>query len=343
MRNILIYLLGLSTLTISASCASSGDAAPAESASQGADDAASIVVTTNIIGDLINQSLGDLVGADVTIEVIIPVGAEAHEFAPSAQQAELMERADLLIVNGLGYEEGMTDLIANAQDAGVTVIPLAGTLEGDHDDTDDDHDTDHDDTDHDGDTDHDDSDTDVHDHGSGTDPHVWLDPPRVASALRDMITPIADATGLARSDVEANVERYIVELDELDASIQAMIDTIAAENRLLVTNHNSFQQFADRYGLSVVATIVPSVSTSAETSAGHLEEVIDIIEQRNVRAIFSETTESDQLAVAVSDEFDGAIPVVELYTESLGEPGSGADTYISMMTVDASRIAEALG
>jgi zinc/manganese transport system substrate-binding protein len=110
----------------------------------------------------------------------------------------------------------------------------------------------------------------------------------------------------------------------------------------LVTSHDALSRFAERYGFTIVDTIIPSVSTSAGASAADLDGVLEAIRTNDVRAIFSETTESDALAQAISDEIGRDVPVIELFTESLGEPGNGADTYIGMMATNAQLIADAL-
>ena len=112
--------------------------------------------------------------------------------------------------------------------------------------------------------------------------------------------------------------------------------------RNLVTSHDALSRFADRYGFTIVDTIIPSVSTSAGASAADLDGVLEAIRTNDVRAVFSKTTESDALAQAISDEIGRDVPVIELFTESLGGPGNGADTYIFMMATNARLIADAL-
>ena len=300
MRNVLTSVFATGALLIGSACGS-GDAA---------DDSVlpSVVVTTSIVGDMVTAALGDLVGEQLDVEVIVPVGADAHDFAPSAKQAETMENADLLVVVGLGYEQGMGDIIDNALEAGAVAFALAGPLEPE----------------------------------DGSDPHVWLDPVEMAEAFSELPTAVARTTGIPIGDVERNVDVYITQLGELDDTITALLETIGAAQRNLVTNHESLGHFADRYSFTIVDTIIPSISTSAEPSAADLDDVLAAIRTSDVAAIFAESTASDQLAQALADELGQDFPVVELYTESLGEPGSGADTYLGMMTINAQRIAEAL-
>jgi zinc/manganese transport system substrate-binding protein len=305
MRKILTSLIALTAL-IGSACGSSSFSE--SSGGDSSSDLRSIVVTTSILGDMVTAALGDLVDSELTVDVIVPVGADAHEFAPSARQAETMENADLLVVNGLGYEEGMGDLIANATDAGAVAFAVAGPLEPQE----------------------------------GIDPHVWLDPVLMTEAIASLPEIVADNLGVPIGEVQTNVDAYIAELTALDVTISAQLDQVAASQRTIVTNHDALSRFAARYDLVVVDTIIPSVSTSAEASAAGLDDVLDAIRDNGVRAIFSESTASDDLAQALAAEIGEDIAVVELFTESLGEPGSDADTYIGMMTVNAERIAAAL-
>jgi len=298
MRKIIIPILTLATAF--SACGSESDTAQAE--------LPSVVVTTSIAGDMVTAALGDLVGSELTVDVITPVGADAHEFAPSAKQAETMENADLLVVNGLGYEEGMTDLIANAVEAGAVVFVLGGALEP----------------------------------TEGVDPHVWLDPVLMSEVFAKFPEAVASTTGIPIAGVSTSTTAYVAELVELDATITAAFAALPDLERNLVTSHDALSRFADRYGFTIVDTIIPSVSTSAGASAADLDGVLEAIRTNDVGAIFSETTESDALAQAISDELGRDVPVVELSTESLGEPGTGADTYIGMMSTNAQLIADAL-
>ena len=302
MRNVLTSLLGATALVLSA-CGSSSD-----SSVDGDTDLPSVVVTTSIAGDMVTAALGDLVGSELKVEVIVPVGADAHEFAPSARQAETMENADLLVVNGLGYEEGMGDIVDNAIDAGAAPFVLGLSREP----------------------------------AEGSDPHVWLDPVLMSDVFATFPDAVATATGVPIADVQAPVARYVELLTDLDATIKNEFAATDPATRNLVTNHDSLSRFADRYGLTVIDTIIPSVSTSAEASAADLDEAIAAIRENDVNAIFADSTSSDELAQALADELGRDIRVIELFTESLGEPGTDADTYIGMMTVNAQRIASAL-
>ena len=172
-----------------------------------------------------------------------------------------------------------------------------------------------------------------------------MDPTNVVAVVealeRELVPLVADADLLSTS-----VEDYVADLEVLDADIATALDVIPVERRIMVTNHDSFAMFADRYDLAVVGTIIPSMTTSAEPSAAGLEALADTIREVGVPVVFAETTESARLADALASEvgeIDGErVVVVELFSGGLGEPGSGAETYLAMMRLNAERIAAAL-
>jgi zinc/manganese transport system substrate-binding protein len=304
----------------------------------GSDDSASdtsdvelptIVVTTSILGDIVTQTVGDL----AEVEVIMPVGADPHDFAPSAKQAESMENADLLVVNGAGFEEGMIDIIERIESSGTSVFEFTDHVEllafdGDHDEKGN--------SDEEG---HSDEEGEGH---SGDDPHIWTDPSRMVSAVEAFGMELNEVEGIDASAVDAQVQSYVDELIALDAAMEDTLSVVPPENRVLVTNHEVFGYFADRFEFEVVGAVIPSLTTSAEPSTAEVESLVELIEQEQIPAIFADTSGSTQLADAIAKSAGNEVAVVRLYSESLGEPGSDADTYIGMMTTNATLIANAL-
>ena len=292
----------------------------------GADAAAErphVVVTTSVLGDVTRQLVGD--AADV--DVVMPIGADPHEFSPSARQAEAMQDADLLVVNGAGFEQGMAGIIDGAAADGTPTFTVADHVAlrhvggGEHADE------------HAGDDDHD---------HTGDDPHVWTDPTNIAAAITPLAVALQGLDGVDAAAIEQRATQYGRELQDLDAEVAAILAPIPAARRILVTNHEAMGYFADRYGFEVVGTVIPSMTTMASASAASVEALAEVIEERRVPAIFGETTQPTQLADALADEVGGDVEVVALYTESLGEPGSGADSYVGMLRTDAELIARAL-
>ncbi len=121
----------------------------------------------------------------------------------------------------------------------------------------------------------------------------------------------------------------------------SLVEAIPAERRVLVTNHEVFGYFADRYGFEVVGVVIPGGSTTDAASAGELAELAEVIEAEGVPAIFADTSSPDELINTLAEEV-GSIEVVELYSESLGEPGTDGATYLEMVQTNAERISAAL-
>jgi len=276
------------------------------------------------------------------------------------------------VVNGAGFEEGMIALIEQVESSGTRVFAFADHIEliefdGDHDHGDEDkddghsHDDDshsHDDEDKDdghnhGDEDKDDSHSHDDDHSdeahsdddhahSGDDPHIWTDPSRMVTAVEAFGAEFASLDNVDAAAVEAQVQSYVDQLAALDAEMEQVLSTVPAENRVLVTNHEVFGYFADRFDFEVVGAVIPSMTTSAEPSVAAVEALVALIEDEQIPAIFADTSGSTRLAEAIASSAGNEVAIVVLFSESLGEPGSGADTYIGMMSTNARLIADAL-
>lgn len=293
------------------------------SSSGNVDQVPRVVATTTILGDV----TAAIAGSSAIVEVLMPPGADPHDFSPSAAQVAAINRADLVVANGLGLEEGLGDIPERAEADGVVVLEVAELvdplpLEG-------------------GEADHDDTEEDHHDH-EGDDPHFWMDPDRMSLAVVEIAARLIEVSPDDASAIEANLATYRDHLADLDHDIADLIATIEPDSRVMVTNHDSFGYFADRYGLKVVGVVVPGGSTLAESSARDLAGLVAAIRDNGVRAIFTDTTTSNALPEAVASELEPRVEVVELYSGSLGPPGSDAETYLDMMRVNAERIALAL-
>ena len=322
-----------------------------------------VVATTGIWADVVSNVACDGLA---TVENIIPSGGDPHGFEPSLADRERMEEAALLVVNGLALEESLLTTIEASEGSGVPVFEVADHIdlidfvfeiedeEGDHhgeegdDEMNDDHgeeDDDEMDEEEEGDHDDDEMDEDEEEHHhepSGSDPHVWFDPVRVSSALPDLAEALIDEAGLDAAAVQECLDVYQAELVALHNEIEQMLESVPNANRKLVTNHDSLGYYANRYGFSVIASIIPGTSTLAETNLAHLGELAHKIEEAGVKAIFAETTLSSRDADALASEVGDDVQVVSLFTGSLGPEGSGAETYIGFLRTNTERITEAL-
>lgn len=296
-----------------------------DSAGGSTDGGATVVVTTAVLGDVVENLVGDL----ATVEVVMPRDADPHEFQPSARQVATIREADLLVANGGGLEAGLDDTIESAGDDGVPAFEAIDHVDpleqADHQDEDEDEDADA---------------GDGHDHD--VDPHFSTDVARMATAAAALAdTLAAEIPSLDTDEFRAQADAYVSELTLLDSEVGAVIAAVPDDRRKLVTDHQVFGYLADRFGFEVVGSIRPSVTSEAAPSAGDLDDLAATISAAGVPAVFIEAGSDDGLARAVVDEV-GDVEVVELYGETLGEPGSEADTYVGMIRTNATRIADAL-
>jgi zinc/manganese transport system substrate-binding protein len=311
-------------LTLLAGCAGG---AGGDADGSGAVAAPRIVVTTTILGDLVSQIVGD----DADVEILMPPGADPHDYEPSAAQAARVREADLVVANGLGLEARLLDTLDAAEDDGVRVLQIAPQLDPlpfqaadrDHGDA------------------SEDASEEGHDH-EGDDPHVWLDPDRMAEAAGLVADEIADATGLDRATLDERAATYAAAARRAGEDADDILDAVPTDQRVLVTNHDALGYFARRFGLELVGVAIPGGSTLAEPSAAEIARLAELVRSEGVRAVFSETIVPPRVLDALAREAGSDVAVVELYTDSLGEPGSPAATYAGMIVEDARRVADGL-
>ncbi|MFC6013360.1 zinc ABC transporter substrate-binding protein AztC [Nocardia lasii] len=276
-------------------------------------DRTGIVVTTNILGDLTRAVVGDT----VPVTVLMQAGADPHSFAISARQAADIERAALVVHNGLGLEEGVARHVQAAVAAGVPTLAVAERADPiDY----------------------------TFDESAGTpDPHFWTDPRRVRMAVEAISAEVlATVDGVDTAAVQANTRSYLGELDQLDAWMTEKFAAIPAERRQLVTDHHVFGYLAQRFGFRVIGAVIPSGTTLASPSAADLDSLATAIRTAGVRAIFADSGQPDRLARVLAEHTGLAVQVIALHTESLTPPGGGAATYLEMARTNTEAIARGL-
>jgi zinc/manganese transport system substrate-binding protein len=136
-------------------------------------------------------------------------------------------------------------------------------------------------------------------------------------------------------------DAYVEELAATNDEVVEILSVVPVESRKMVTNHDALGYFANLYDFEIVGLVIPSGSTLADPSSGELAELIEVINTEGIEVIFSDSTAPSDLADAVASDA-GDIAIVELYTGSVGEPESGADTLIGMLTSNAQSVADAL-
>ena len=267
------------------------------------------VATISILADFVRAVAGDA----MVVESVVHVGGDPHTYEPVPSDARRLARAAVVFRNGLGLERWLDKLIGVDSKArpvvtlteGIASLRVqSGTYAG------------------------------------APDPHAWMDPALALQYVGVVERSLSAQFPLHAAGFKANAARYRAELTALDAEIKALLAPIPESRRRLVTTHDSFSYFSRRYGLTLVASIW-GISTEAEPSAQEIARIIEAIRSSGVPAVFTETTVNPKLMKRIAA--DAKVKLGEpLYGDSVGAPGSGADTYITMMRANARAIARGL-
>lgn len=327
MKKIFNTIVGLGTLT--ALFLTSCGPAP-----QSSDNRLKVLASTSFLADIAQNVAGNR----VTVESLLPIGADPHAYQPTPSDAAKIADSHVLILNGLEYEHFIESLIENAGGERLVIEATEGleAREMHHDD--DEHE---DEDEHADDEEHADEAESGEDHGhEAGDPHMWLDPILVITYVENIRNGLIQADPEGAEVYRKNAAAYIEQLRGLDAWIAEQVSVIPSERRLLVTNHDVFGYFAERYGFEVVDTILVSFSTGASPSAQEIAATIEAIRSSGAPAIFLGEVENAALANQISAE-TGVKVVGDLHLESLTD-GPPAPTYIEMMKYNVLKIVEAL-
>lgn len=255
-----------------------------------------IVVTYSILGSVVKELVGD----QANVVVSMPNGADPHEWEPSAKDIEALTHADLIVQNGLGLEGGMAKALEMAKSDGVKFFTASdhinirkvgegeGIPSGDPDQA-----------------------------VGAEDPHLWTDPLTMKLVVSALADQIKSDLGL---DVSAQAAALESRLDALNDELVAQVNSLPADQRKLVTGHESMGYFAQRYGFKLIGAIIPSLSTESEASASDMATLAQVIKENQVKAVFTELGTPANVAESIGKE-TGA-KVVEITTHSLPEDGS---------------------
>ena len=253
-------------------------------------------------------------GNHVDVYGILKPNVDAHDFEPSPGDIAKLAGAKVIVKNGVGLEGWFDPTIKNAGTRATIVEAATGvTLR----------------------------------HGEAqqaaeVDPHIWQDPRNAKVMVHNVAVALAAADPAHRADYEANEAAYGAELDRLDVEIAGRIGSLT--NKKLVTNHDAFGYYIDRYGLDFVGAVIPSFDSQAELSAQDISHIVGLIKATAVKAVFSETSMPPKTAEAIGR--DAGVIVVAgddaLYGDSLGPPGSDGDTYLKMLRHNTREIVDHL-
>jgi ABC-type Zn uptake system ZnuABC Zn-binding protein ZnuA len=292
-------------------------AEPLEPISLGAGQKLKVVATTNIVGDVVSQ----VGGGYIELTTLMSAGVDPHSYVPTPADAAAIHDAHVVFANGAGLEADLEEMFESAGGEAVHIHVSHGLEHREVGSDDDEAEQGLD-----------------HDHGA-VDPHVWFDVQNVIHWVETIEHTLGTLDPDNAEFYGANAQAYVHDLEELDLWVVEQVATIPEANRKLVTSHPVFGYFSERYGLEQLGAVYP-ISPSSEPSAQDIAVLEDAILQYGVPAVFAESTVNPKLAEQVAK--DTGVELVALYTGSLGDQGSGAESYVLLMRYDVSAIVDAL-
>lgn len=293
-----------------------------------------VVATTTIAGDLVRNVAGDR----AEVVTMLPINADPHDYEPRPSDVKSIAEAGLVVRSGGDVDAWLDDVVKSAggDATDVTLIDAVETRKGGHSHGDEEHGHAEDEA-------HSEKEAsaakDEEHAGEGIDPHWWQNPANAVAAVEAVRAALVKADPEGAETYDANAKAYTAELEELDQAIAACMKEIPASQRKLVTNHDAFGYFADRYDIEVVGTVIPSLSTQAQASAGEVTELVETIEDEQITTIFAENTVNQRLERAIADRA-GAKVGPPLWSDSLGDEQSTGATYLDMLRFNAEALAE---
>ena len=261
-----------------------------------------VLAVETFLADIAQNVAGDR----LKIDSLLPIGVDPHAFEPTPQDVTHIADSQLLIINGAGVETWLSKTLDNAGGKRSVVEASAGLASRNP------------------------GPGELPDPEHTGDPHFWLDPNNVIKYVENIRDALSLADPAGKNIYAQNATNYINQLKDLDQWIKTQVSQIPPEKRLLVTNHESFGYFADRYGFTIIGTVIPSTSSEASPSAQQMAALIDRIKEKGVKAIFLETGANPQLAEQIAQE-TGAQVITNMYTHSITAANGEAPTYIEMM------------
>jgi zinc/manganese transport system substrate-binding protein/manganese/iron transport system substrate-binding protein len=288
--------------------ACSGGASDGSAAPTAEPEALRVVATTTVFADLVGQ----VGGSHVVVTSLVPMGGEVHTFDPSPSDVVRVAEAQLVVMNGVGLDDWLADVVA---DAGSTapILELAEGLDG---------------------VDYLKGDADE---GEAVNPHLWLDVSHARRYAARIGEALAETDPDHAGDYRSAAAAYDARLGELDTEIRSRIGELPEANRRIVSFHEAFPYFAAAYGLEIVGVIVDA--PGQDPSAGEIAELVGAIRASGAKAVFTEAQFSPDVAQTVATEAGIAV-VRDLHTDSLGD--TPATTYLAMMRSNTDKVVEAL-
>ena len=284
-----------------------------------------VVGTTTQVADFVREVGGEA----VEVEQILQPNSDPHDYEPRPSDVEAVADAELVFVSGRGLDDWAEELVSDSGGEARIVnlgvmgpVRLAGEGHEEEEEEEDAHEVGHE---------------HEHEDESELDPHWWHDSRNVEAVVAGIENALVVVAPSRKAALVRHADAYVAELKALDAGIARCIDSVPPAQRKLVTDHDAFGYFANRYGIEVVGAVIPSQTTQAQASAKDLSELAKTIEAENVKAVFPESSLGAKAAEAIARQ-TGASADYTLYGDTLGPEGSDGDTYLRMEEANADAV-----
>jgi manganese/zinc/iron transport system substrate-binding protein len=281
-----------------------------------ADGPLEAVATTGMIADVLRNVAGD----HVEVTQLMGQGVDPHLYKATRSDVTAMLRADVVFYNGLLLEGKLTDALVRVATSGRPVFAVTELVEESYL-------------------------LEPEEFQGLYDPHLWMDPSawtKTVEVVRDKLSELDPANA---GDYAANAEAYLDQLEQLDAYAEQVLSSVPPERRILVTAHDAFNYLGRRYGFEVLG--IQGISTESEAGLKRVEQLVDLLVERAIPAVFVETTIPDRsvraLVAGAADRGHEVEIGGELFSDAMGAPGSYEGTYIGMIDHNVTTIARALG
>jgi zinc/manganese transport system substrate-binding protein len=268
-----------------------------------------VMATESFLADIAQN----VAGSRIRIGTLLPVTVDPHEYQPKPQDVTKLAQAQVLIINGLGYESWLQKTLDSLGGQRLVIVATNGLTPA----------------------------PDPSGKNSAGDPHMWMDPLNVINYVQQIRDGLTQADPAGKDIYTRNADAYIMKLEALDQWVKNQVRQIPVQKRLLITNHDALGYFAKAYNFKIIGAIIPSVTTDSSPSAQQLAGLIDTIKSSGARAIFLDIGENQKLAQQIASE-TRVVVITNLYVESTSGPNGPAPTYIDMIKHDVTAILDAL-
>lgn len=280
-----------------------------------------VVASTPVVADIVRQVAGDA----AEVKQVMPANADPHDYEPRPDDVKAVAGAKVVVESGNELDHWMEELVGQAGENPVELVIAPDHTPHKVKPAEGGHGHEEEEAEHAG---------EEEEHAGEWDPHWWHDPRNVESAVVAIRDELAKSTPADADAYRANADAYLKKVQALDAGIEACMNQVPAGQRKLVTSHDAFGYFTERYGITTIGAATPSNSASAQPSAGALAELAGVVRREKVKAIFPESAVNPELAKTIARQ-TGAKADYVLYGDTLGPEGSPGATYLQMEQANA--------